>query len=108
MTARARVGAVAVTLLAAAAVAAPARADSVSDKQREAQEIANRIEQLSSRAADLGEALNGAQARRPPDEAGVHAGGPQRLRRAGLRVRRPDHGPGRAAVRDVRDRRGGP
>jgi len=73
MTARARVGAVAVTLLAAAAVAAPARADSVSDKQREAQQIANRIEQLSSRAADLGEALNGAQLKLDQANADVKA-----------------------------------
>jgi cell wall-associated NlpC family hydrolase len=50
-----------VAVVTVAAVAAPARADSVSEKQREAQQIANRIEQLGSRAADLGEALNGAQ-----------------------------------------------
>jgi cell wall-associated NlpC family hydrolase len=61
MTARARVVAVTVAVVTVTALAAPARADSVSDKQREAQQIANRIEQLGSRAADLGEALNGAQ-----------------------------------------------
>ncbi|HKA03960.1 MAG TPA: NlpC/P60 family protein [Acidimicrobiales bacterium] len=61
MTARARVGAVAVALVTVAALTAPAGADPVGDKQREAQQIANRIEQLSDRAADFGEALNGAQ-----------------------------------------------
>ncbi len=48
-------------LVTVTALAAPARADSVNDKQREAQQITNRIEQLGARAADLGEALNGAQ-----------------------------------------------
>src|SRR5262249_38523653 len=61
MTARARAGAVAVALVAVAALVAPAGADPVGDKQREAQQIANRIEQFSDRAADLGEAVNNAQ-----------------------------------------------
>jgi cell wall-associated NlpC family hydrolase len=39
----------------------PASADSVSDKQHQAQQIADRIAQLGNRAADLGEALNGAK-----------------------------------------------
>jgi cell wall-associated NlpC family hydrolase len=50
-----------VAFVTVAALAAPARADSVSDKQREAQQIANHIDQLGDRAASLGEALNGAQ-----------------------------------------------
>src|SRR4051812_45233704 len=61
MTARARVGAVAVALFMVTALAAPASADPIADKQRQAQLVANRIEQLSDRAANLGEALNGAQ-----------------------------------------------
>src|SRR3954451_16298124 len=73
MTARARVGAVAVALVTVTALAAPARADSVSDKQREAQQIANRIEQLGDRAATLGEALNGAQLQLDQANADVKA-----------------------------------
>src|ERR1700730_8694933 len=62
MTARARVGAVAVARITGTALCAPAAsADTVGDKQRETQQIANHIEQLGSHAADLGEALNGAQ-----------------------------------------------
>ncbi|HKA03511.1 MAG TPA: NlpC/P60 family protein [Acidimicrobiales bacterium] len=44
-----------------AGVALPATASPVDDKQREAQQIANRIEQLGDEAASLGEAYNGAQ-----------------------------------------------
>jgi cell wall-associated NlpC family hydrolase len=73
MTARARVGAVAVALVTVAALAAPAGADPVGDKQREAQHIANRIEQLSDRAADFGEALNGAQLSLTAAQADVKA-----------------------------------
>src|SRR5215207_6405653 len=73
MTARARVGAVAVAMLTVAALAAPARADSVSDKQREAQQVANRIEQLGERASSLGEALNGAQLQLDQANADVKA-----------------------------------
>ena len=73
MTARARVGAVAAVLAVVAALAAPATADPVGDKQREAQSIANRIEQLSNRAADLGEALNGAQLALDQAQADVKA-----------------------------------
>jgi cell wall-associated NlpC family hydrolase len=43
------------------ATALPAGADSVSDKQHQAQQIAARIDQLGQRAADLGEGLNGAK-----------------------------------------------
>ena len=48
-------------LTVAVGLAAPAHADSVSDKQRQAQQIADRIDELGNRAADLGEALNGAK-----------------------------------------------
>jgi cell wall-associated NlpC family hydrolase len=73
MTARARVGAVAVALVTVAALAAPAGADPVGDKQRQAQQIANQIEQLSDRAAGFGEALNGAQLALTSAEADVKA-----------------------------------
>jgi cell wall-associated NlpC family hydrolase len=56
-----------------AALTAPAGADPVGDKQREAQQIANRIEQLSDRAADMGEALNGAQLSLTAAQADVKA-----------------------------------
>jgi len=73
MTARARVGAVAVALVTVAALTAPAGADPVGDKQREAQQIANRIEQLSNRADAMGEALNGAQLSLTAAQADVKA-----------------------------------
>jgi cell wall-associated NlpC family hydrolase len=60
-------------LVTVAALAAPAGADPVGDKQREAQQIANRIEQLSDRAADFGEALNGAQLALTAAQADVKA-----------------------------------
>jgi cell wall-associated NlpC family hydrolase len=41
-------------------MAIPARADTIGDKQREAQAIADRIERLGDKAASLGEAYNGA------------------------------------------------
>jgi cell wall-associated NlpC family hydrolase len=58
-------------LTVAVGLAAPAHADSVSDKQREAQQIADRIDQLGNRAADLGEALNGAKLALDQAEADV-------------------------------------
>jgi len=74
MTARARVGAVTVALVTVTALVAPAAsADPVGDKQREAQQIANHIEQLGDRAADLGEALNGAQLQLDRAQADVKA-----------------------------------
>jgi peptidoglycan DL-endopeptidase CwlO len=73
MTARARAGAVAAVLIAVAALAAPAGADPVGDKQRQVQQIADKIEQLSNRAADLGEALNGAQLALDSAQADVKA-----------------------------------
>jgi cell wall-associated NlpC family hydrolase len=73
MTARAGVGAVAAALLAVAALSAPASADQLGDKQREAQQIANQIDQLSNRAASLGEALNGAQLALDKAQADVKA-----------------------------------
>jgi cell wall-associated NlpC family hydrolase len=60
-------------LVTVAALTAPAGADPVGDKQREAQQIANRIEQLSDRAADMGEALNGAQLSLAAAQADVKA-----------------------------------
>jgi peptidoglycan DL-endopeptidase CwlO len=54
------VGAALVVAMAASAVQA-ATASPVDDKQREAQRIADRIEQLGDEAASLGEASNGAQ-----------------------------------------------
>ena len=54
------VGAALVVAMTAGA-ALPATASPVDDKQREAQQIANRIEQLGDEAASLGEAYNGAQ-----------------------------------------------
>jgi len=60
-------------MLTVAALAVPARADSVSDKQREAQQVANRIEQLGERASSLGEALNGAQLQLDQANADVKA-----------------------------------
>ncbi len=74
MTARARVGAVAVALVTVTALVAPAAsADPVADKQREAQQIANRIEQLGDQAATFGEALNGAQLQLEQAQADVKA-----------------------------------
>jgi len=73
MTARARVGAVAVALVTVAALTAPAGADPVGDKQREAQQIANRIEQLSNRADAMSEALNGTQLSLTAAQADVKA-----------------------------------
>jgi cell wall-associated NlpC family hydrolase len=57
---RRRLVAAAVALLLATVAAAPAHGDSVSDKQRQAQQVANRIDQLGDEAASLGEAYNGA------------------------------------------------
>src|SRR4051794_11234694 len=68
-------------LLAAAAVAAlvtmtaviPASADPITDKQRQAQQIADEIERLGDSAADLGEKYNGALVQLQQADADVKA-----------------------------------
>jgi cell wall-associated NlpC family hydrolase len=56
-----RVLALAVLAATAFALASPARADTSGDKQRQVNQIADRIEQLGDRAASLGQAINGAE-----------------------------------------------
>jgi cell wall-associated NlpC family hydrolase len=58
----------------AAAVATPASADSVGEKQRQVQRIADQVEALGDRAASLGERYNGAVVALQQAEADVAAG----------------------------------
>jgi cell wall-associated NlpC family hydrolase len=72
MPARTRLfaGALAV-IVAIIGVAPAARADSVANKRREAQQIADEIDRLGERAAELGEAWNGAQLKLQQAQADV-------------------------------------
>ena len=54
------VAAVAVAALVTMTAVIPASADPITDKQRQAQQIADEIERLGDAAADLGEKYNGA------------------------------------------------
>ena len=72
MSARSRRLGGAVALLFAVSAALPvANADSIADKQRQAQQIADNIERLGEKAANLGETWNGAQLKLQQAQADV-------------------------------------
>src|SRR4051812_37734922 len=68
-----RWAAVAVAALVTTAAVVPASADSISDKQRQANQIANSIEQLGDSAAALGEQYNGAVEKLQEAQTAVNA-----------------------------------